>query len=110
MGVRGTLTRMVDTMEPTEARRGLNLITARPTPEWLAILGQARLDLLVYDGALCSEAAGPLADAVQRIEGGVDAYRDLEPVELDGALELLRWTAEKCDRRPAYTLRIQVRL
>jgi hypothetical protein len=43
-----------------------NRISLHPTPGWLTTFLEAGVDLLAYDGAPCSEAAGPLADAVRR--------------------------------------------
>jgi hypothetical protein len=39
----------------------------RLKPELLTVLRHAGIDLLAYDGALCSEVASPLAEAVLRI-------------------------------------------
>jgi hypothetical protein len=38
-----------------------NRISLHPTVAWLTTFREAGLDLLAYDGAPCSEAAGPLA-------------------------------------------------
>jgi hypothetical protein len=78
-------------------------------PELLVVLRHAGVDLLAYDGAPCSEVAGPLTEAARRIEtdpdlcqiGGANAISS-------GVAEGLRWAAERCaDRLPGVTLRIR---
>lgn len=94
---------------------GTNLITLCPTHEWLMMLRRANVDLLAYDGAPCSEAAGSLTEAIQRIEADPDACRRLGPPGCEhdtgsgGVVELLRWAAEKCARRPEAIVRIRIR-
>jgi hypothetical protein len=44
-----------------------NRISLHPTSGWLITFREAGVDLLAYDGAPCSEAAAPLAEAVRRL-------------------------------------------
>jgi hypothetical protein len=37
------------------------------------------VDLLAYDGTPCSEAAGPLAEAVRHLEANCDDHKVLSP-------------------------------
>lgn len=70
----------------------------------------AGVDLLVYDGALCSEAAGALAEAVQRVETSPDDYEILSAAGREiGVIDVLRWAAGKCARSPEATMTIGVR-
>jgi hypothetical protein len=100
-------------VESAAGRKGRNVITVRPAPEWLAMLRAAKVDLLAYDGAPCSEVAGSLASAVRRIEDGLETYRGLAAaggeVEFDSVVDMLRWVAERCAYRPAATLRVRAR-
>src|SRR6266496_498743 len=96
---------MLITME----RKGTNLITLHPRPEWLTMFRDAGVDLLAYDGAPCSEAAGPLAEAIRRIEANPDDYQVFGPADRERVIEVLQWAAERCARRPAATMRIQIR-
>ncbi len=58
-----------DVVEPARTRKPSDHITVRPTPEWLTRLQQAGVDLMAYNGTRASDAAGPLAQAAQRIQG-----------------------------------------
>jgi hypothetical protein len=71
------------------------------------------VDLLAYDGALCSEVALPLAEAARRIEADPTVrslfYR-VVGCEDDTASEVagnLRHVAQRCAQRPAVTLRVR---
>jgi len=100
-------------MEPAATRTGSNLITLHPTPGWLTILRQAGVDLLAYDGTPASEAAGPLADAAQRIQHDPGVRHPLRPAGESAAgfdaVRLLRWAARKCAQHPAATFKVQTR-
>jgi hypothetical protein len=84
--------------------------TLHVKPELLVVLRHVGLALLAYDGAPCSAAVGPLTEAARRIE----ADPGLRPVlrsagwegdNSTGAVEGLRWAAERCaDRLPGVTL------
>jgi hypothetical protein len=52
------------------------------------------VDLLAYDGALCSEAAGPLTEAVQRLKASPDDYKLLSPAGREiRVIDVMRWAA-----------------
>ena len=63
-----------------------------------------------YHDTPCSEAAGPLAEAVKRMEADPATYRDMEPGngwgDYDGALRYLRRLAEACAEHPKCTIAI----
>jgi hypothetical protein len=103
---------IADGVEPARTRKPSNHITVRPTPEWLTILQQAGMDLMAYNGAKASDAAGPLAQAAQRM-GGPGTPHPLRPAGQPpagaGVAELLQWAAEKCAQRPNATFRVQIR-
>jgi nucleotidyltransferase-like protein len=56
-------------MQPAGRRSNSDFYGLRLKPELLTVLRHAWIDLLAYDGALCSEIASPLAEAAMRIEG-----------------------------------------
>ena len=56
-------------MQPAGRRSSSDFYGLRLKPELLTVLRHAGIDLLAYDGALCSEIASPLAEAALRIEG-----------------------------------------
>lgn len=64
----------------------------------------AGIDLRDCKGAPCSEAAGPIADAVKRMEDDPDTYRAMNPAngwgDYEGALRFLRQIAEACAQHP----------
>ena len=72
--------------------------TSNVSPMWREALGGVRLR--DYHGAPCSEAAGPLAEAVKRMEAEPDEYRKMNPPngwgDYEGALDYLRRLAEAC--------------
>jgi hypothetical protein len=85
-------------------------ISVQTTAEWLPTFREAGVDLLAYDGAPCCEAAGPLAEAVQRLEAHSDDYR----VAGRGGREVrvidaLRWAADHCAESPEATMTIRLR-
>ena len=84
-------------------------------PGLLTIMRRAGIDLLAYDGAACSEAAGPLAEAARRIEADPDLCRQLRLLLPAGSqsdtssdmVDGLRWAAELCTQHPAAPLRVK---
>lgn len=70
--------------------------TSNVSPMWRQALGGKLLR--EYHGAPCSEAAGPLAEAVKRMEAEPEKYREMEPGngwgDYEGALAYLRRLAE----------------
>lgn len=85
-------------------------VELRPTAEWLVTFQAAGVDLLAYDGALCSEAAAPLTRAVQRIEARPGDYRLPGRAGREtSVIDVLRWAAEKCARSPMAIMRVRVR-
>jgi hypothetical protein len=75
--------------------------TSNVSPMWAKALGRSLGD---YDGAPCSEAAGPLAAGVRAMEANPDDYRSMGPSngwgDYDGALKYLRGIAEACAANP----------
>jgi len=69
---------------------------------WRDALGGKRLR--DFDRAPCSEAAGPLAAAVERMEADPDKYREMDPPngwgDYEGALKFLRTLSEACAEHP----------
>jgi hypothetical protein len=104
---------MLVTCNRLEERRSSDFYGLRLKPELLTVLRHAGIDLLAYDGALCSEIASPLAEAVLRIEGdpGLRAlFRSVVGCYDGVASEVtgnLRRVALKCAQRPAVTLRVR---
>lgn len=100
-------------MEPAGTRKGSNLITLHPTPEWLTTLRQAGVDLLAYNDTPASEAADPLAEAARRIQHDPGTRHPLRPAGAPSAgfdaVRLLQWAAERCARQPDATFRVQIR-
>jgi hypothetical protein len=100
-------------MEPTGSRSSSDFYGLRLKPELLTVLRRAGVDLLAYDGALCSEAALPLAEAALRIEadpGLRSLFRSVVGCGDDTASEVaenLRRVAQRCAQRPAVTLRVR---
>ena len=78
-------------------------------PELLVVLRHAGLDLLAYDGAPCSEVAGPLREAARRIEADPDLCQvGGESAISSGVAEGIQWAAERCaDRLPGVTFWIR---
>ena|SRR6185437_1971778 len=100
-------------MEPAGGRNSSDFYGLRLKPELFTILRHAGLDLLAYDGALCSEVALPLTEAALRIEAD-PALRSLfclvigcEDGTASEVTENLRQVAQKCGQRPAVTLRVR---
>lgn len=83
-------------------------------PELLMVLGHAGVDLLAYNGALCSEAVRPLTEAARRIETDPALRPVLRSVGWEGdigpdVVEGIRWAAERCaDRLAAVPLTVEV--
>ena len=71
------------------------------------------MDLMAYNGANASDAAGPLAQAAQRIQGDPATPHPHRPAgnpRTGGDVaELLQWAAEKCAQRPNATFKVQIR-
>ena len=84
-------------------------------PEVVMVLWHAGMDLLAYNGAACSEAAGPLAEAARRIEADPGLRPVLRAAGGKGdigtaVVKGLRWAAARCaDRKAAVPLTIEVR-
>jgi hypothetical protein len=82
--------------------------TSNVSPMWCAALGGTLLR--EYHGAPCSEAAGPLAEAVKRMEADPETYKLMNPAnnwgDYDGALAYLRRLAEACAKHPMCTIHI----
>lgn len=83
-------------------------------PELLMVLRHAGMDLLAYNGAPCSEAVRPLTEAARRIEADPGLRPVLRSIGWEGdigtgAVEGIRWAAERCaDRRAAVLLTVEV--
>jgi hypothetical protein len=77
--------------------------TMNVSPMWRDALGGQLLR--EYHEAPCSEAAGPLAAAVERMETDPDRYQAMNPPngwgDYDGALEFLRKLRDACVEHPA---------
>jgi hypothetical protein len=87
-----------------------NRIGLYPAAGWLSTFLDAGVDLLAYDGVPCSEAAGPLAEAVLRIQASPDDYKLLSPAGREiRVIDVLRWAADMCARFPAATMTIRAR-
>jgi hypothetical protein len=85
-------------------------VELRPAAEWFATFQEAGVDLVAYDGALCSEAAAPLTQAVRRIEASPGDYRlPGRPGRETSVLDVLRWAAEHCARSPKAIMKVRVR-
>lgn len=85
-------------------------VELRPTAEWLVTFHEAEVDLLAYDGALCSEAAAPLTQALRRIEARPGDYRlPGRAGQETSVIDVLQWAAEKCARSPRAIMRVRVR-
>lgn len=76
--------------------------TSNCGPMWAKALGGRRLR--DFNKAPCSEAAGPLAEAVKRMEADPDTYREMNPPngwgDYEGALDFLRRLADACAENP----------
>ncbi len=76
--------------------------TSNVWPMWMHALNG--LGLADYHRAPCSEAAGPLAEAVQRMEADPATYQAMKPPngwgDYDGAFTYLRRLAEACATHP----------
>ena len=83
-------------------------------PELLMVLRHAGVDLLAYNGAPCSEAVRPLTEAARRIEADPGLRPVLRSIGWEGdigtgAVEGIRWAAERCaDRQAAVPLTVEV--
>ena len=87
-----------------------NRISLHPAAGWLSTFLDAGVDLLGYDGMPCSQAAGPLAEAVRRIQASPDDYKILSPAGREiRVIDVLRWAADMCARFPTATMTIRVR-
>jgi hypothetical protein len=84
-------------------------ISLHPLAEWLPTFQEAGVDLLTYDGMPCSEAAGPLAEAVQRLETDPGIYKFAAPRGEIRVIDVLRWAAEHCAQSPRATMAVRVR-
>ena len=83
-------------------------------PDWnytsncAAMWRHAGADLRTFHKAPCSEAAGPLAEAVKRMRQDPETYRAMNPPngwgDYGGALEFLAEIAEACAKHPKATL------
>jgi hypothetical protein len=82
--------------------------TSNVSGMWTEALGGVRL--AAFHLAPCSEVAGPLADAVKRMEADPDTYRAMNPPNgwgnYEGALAYLRKLAEACAAHPKCRIRI----
>ena len=80
--------------------------TSNCAPMWR----HAGADLREYDGKPASEAAGPLTEAVARMEADPDTYRAMNPPngwgDYDTALAFLREIAQACARHSKATVRV----
>lgn len=80
--------------------------TSNVSAMWREALGGR--PLREYHDAPCSEAAGPLADAVKRMETDPDKYREMEPSngwgDYEGALGYLRRLAEMSAKHSKCTI------
>jgi hypothetical protein len=99
-------------MEPVERGNSSDFYGLRPKRELLTVLRQAGIDLLAYDGALCSDVALPLAEAVRRIKAD-PALRSLfrrvvgcEDDMVSAVTENLIRVAQNCAERPTVMLRV----
>jgi hypothetical protein len=83
-------------------------MTSNVVGMWRAALNG--VPLADFHHAPCSEAAGPLADAVKRMEADPDTYRAMNPPNgwgnYEGALAYLRRLAEACAEHPKCRIRI----
>lgn len=82
--------------------------TSNVFPMWVKALGGVSLS--EFHNAPCSEAAGPLAEAVKRMEADPAAYQAMNPPngwgDYEGALTYLRRLAEACAKHPKCWIRI----
>ena len=82
----------------------------RPTAEWFGTFQEAGVDLLAYDGVPCSDAAGPLAEAVQHLEASPGDYRlSGRPGRETNVIDVLRWAADHCAQSPKAIMRVRIR-
>lgn len=85
-----------------------SLHTSNVFPMWVKALGGTSLS--EFHNAPCSEAAGPLAEAVKRMEADPAAYQAMNPPngwgDYEGALAYLRRLAEACAKHPRCWIRI----
>ncbi|MEV7014073.1 hypothetical protein [Streptosporangium sp. NPDC051022] len=76
--------------------------TSNVWPMWMEALNGVRL--AEFHRAPCSEAAGPLAEAVTRMEATPAIYQAMNPENgwgnYEGALAYLRRLAEACAKHP----------
>ena len=98
---------MIDTGagDPIEAVEVGNY-TRNVSPMWRDALGGKLLS--EFHDAPCSEAAGPLAGAVKRMEADPEKYRAMNPPngwgDYEGAIDYLRRIAEACASHTKCTL------
>jgi hypothetical protein len=80
--------------------------TSNVFPMWVEALNG--VSLREFSGAPCTEAAGPLADGVKRMEADPEKYREMNPPngwgDYEGALKYLRTLAEACAEHPKCTI------
>lgn len=100
---------MIDTGAPDpQCAVEIGDYTSNVSPMWRDAL--AGRPLREFHDAPCSEAAGPLADAVQRMEADPGKYREMNPPngwgDYEGALRYLRRLAEACAKHSKCTIKI----
>ncbi len=82
--------------------------TSNVSPMWTSALGGTRLR--EFHHVSCAEAAGPLAEAVKRMEADPAAYQGMNPSngwgDYEGALDYLRRIAEACAAHPKCRIRV----
>jgi hypothetical protein len=99
-------------MASARIRRSSNFYGLRLRPELLTVLRHAGVDLLAYDGALCAEAASPLAEAARRIEADPDLrslFRFVANCDNDAVSQVvkdLQRVAQNCAERQTVILRV----
>jgi|SRR6266852_4906709 len=87
----------IDTGAPEPAVIWESNYTSNCSGMWWEALGRSLRD---FQGAPCSESAGPLAEGAQRMQAEPERYRAMNPEngwgDYEGALEFLRDLAEAC--------------
>ena len=70
----------------------------------------AGADLQDFNGAPCTEAVGPLAEAVKRMEADPDTYRAMNPAngwgDYESCLEFMRDIATACAEHTKASMRV----
>ena len=81
-----------------------------PNPFGAWMRGKREIGIGVFEGAPCVEAAGPLADAVQRMRDNPEHYKAMNPPNgwgnYEGALEFLDRLAQMCVAHPSHRITI----